>query len=124
MTKRLQILLYVITGYLAVFGAIFLFAPAVAERMTKAPHDPAFRLLDGLYSLVFALVAFLAAREKQGASKLSLVILVVTAGHVVVFGYLLLSGTQAFAQAGPPLIVNALLAVLLLWFRRNRTRVE
>lgn len=122
MTRRLQILLYVITCYLAVFGALFLFVPAVAERITKAPHDPAFRLLDGLYSLVFAFVALLAASEKQGASKLSLVVLVVMAGHVVVFGYLLITGTQAFAQAGPPLIVNALLAALLFWFRGNRAR--
>jgi len=120
MTRRLQILLYIIAGYLAVFGALFLFAPAVAERITKAPHDPSFRLLDGLYSLVFALVAFLAAREKQAPNTLSLVILLVTAGHVLVFGYLLFSGTQAFAQAGPPLIVNVVLAMLLFWFRRNR----
>ena len=118
MTRRLQILLYIITVYLAFFGALFLFAPAAAERITKAPPDPPFRLLDGLYSVVFAFVAFLAAGDKQSASKLSLVVLVVTAGHVVVFGYLLFSGTQAFAQAGPPLIVNALLAALLFWFRK------
>jgi hypothetical protein len=47
-------------------------------------------------------VAYLAARENQAAGTLSLVILMLTAGHVAVFGYLLLTGIQAFAQAGAP----------------------
>ena len=51
-------------------------------------------------------VAFLAARENKAAGKLSLVLLMLTAGQVAVFGYLLLTGVQAFSQAVAPLIVN------------------
>ncbi len=122
MTKRLQILLWVITAYLAAFGALFLFAPGVAEQFTKTTHDPSLNLLYGQYALTFAFVSFLAAQEKQAASRLSLVVLLLTAGHVVVFGYLLLAGMQAFAQAGPPIIVNAVLFVLLFWFRKPTIR--
>jgi hypothetical protein len=64
-------------------------------------------------------VAFLAARQNKAAGKLSLVILMLTAGHVAVFGYLLLPGVQAFSQAGAPLIVNFVLTVLLFLFRRT-----
>ncbi len=119
MTKKLQILLYVIAAYLAAFGLFFLLAPGAAEQFTKASHDPGLSLLYGQYSLTFAFVAFLAAREKDRTSKLSLAILVLLVGHVVVFGYELLSGAQAFAQAGPPVIVNAILAVLLFLFRKK-----
>jgi hypothetical protein len=59
----------------------------------------------------------MAAREKEAASKLSLTILVVTAGNAVVFGYLLLT-EEPFSQVGPPLIVNSVLTVLLFLFRR------
>ncbi len=112
----------IIAIYLAVFGVLFLFAPGVAARFTKTTHDPSLGLLYGQYALTFAFVSFLAAREKQAASKLSLAILLLVTGQAVVFGYLLLTGRQAFAQAGPPIIVNAVLAVLLFWFRNERTR--
>ncbi len=120
MTKRLQILLYVIAAYLGLFGVMFLFAPGAAEQFTKSIHDPSLEMVYGLYALVFGFISFLAAREKQSASRLSLVILLLIMGHVVVFGYQLLTGMEAFAQAGPPLIVNGVLAVLLFWFRNER----
>jgi predicted permease len=120
MTKRLQVLLYVIAAYMAIFGALFLFAPATARTFTKTPYDPSLDLLYAQYALTLAFAAFLAAREKQATSRLSLVVLVLTIGHVLVFGYLLLSGKEAFAQAGAPLIVNALLGGLLAWFRRTK----
>jgi hypothetical protein len=60
----------------------------------------------------------MAAREKEAAGKLSLTILILTAGHVVVFGYLLMTGMQNFPQVGPPLIVNFILTVLLILFRK------
>ena len=119
MTKKLQILLYAITIYLAAFGLLFLFAPGAAQEFTKTTHDPTLSLLYGQYTLTFAFVAFTAAREHKTAGKLSLAILLLLAGHVVVFGYLLIIGTQGFAQAGPPVIVNAILAVLLFLFRRG-----
>jgi len=119
MTKRLQILLYVIAMYLGAFGLLFLFAPGAAQKFTKTTHDPTLSLLYGQYTLTFAFVAFMAARENKTASKLSLAILLLLVGHIVMFSYLLITGTQGFAQAGPPVIVNAIFAVLLYLFRKR-----
>jgi hypothetical protein len=120
MTKKLQITLYVIAAYLAFFGILFLLAPGAAERITQTTLPNAtLNLLYGQKTLTFAFVAFMAAREKEAASKLSLTILIVTSGHVVIFGYLLVTGMQGFPQAGPPLIVNFILTVLLFLFRRE-----
>jgi hypothetical protein len=120
MTRKLQITLYVIAAYLAIFGILFLFAPGTFEQITQTKLlDAKLTLLYGQYTLTFAFVAFMAAREKEAASKLSLTILIVTAGHVVVFGYLLMTGMEAFPQVGPPLIVNFILTVLLILFRRQ-----
>jgi hypothetical protein len=118
-TKKLRITLYLVTAYLALFGVLFLLAPSVASRLTHTMHDPTLDLLYGQYTLTFAFVALMAARASQAASKLSLAILVLTAGHVVVFGYLVLSGIQGFAQAGPPLVANSVLTVLLFLFRKT-----
>jgi hypothetical protein len=119
MTRRLQITLYVIVVYLALFGVVFVFAPGVFEQITQsALPDAKLTLLYGQYTLTFAYVAFLAAREKEAANKLSLTILILMAGNVVVFGYLLITGMQGLPQAGPPLIVNSILTVLLFLFRR------
>jgi uncharacterized membrane protein YhdT len=122
MTRKLRITLYVTAAYLASFGILFLFAPGVAEQITQITRpDAKLNLLYGQKTLTFAFVAFMAAREKEAASKLSLTILIVTAGHVVVFGYLLMTGMQNFPQAGPPLIVNCILTVLLFLFRKQRS---
>ena len=119
MTRKLQITLYFVAAYLAVFGMLFVFAPGVFERITETTlPDAKLTLLYGMYTLIFAFVAFVAAREKEAASKLSLTILLVTAGNAVVFGYLLLTANEGFSQVGPPLIVNLILTVLLLLFRR------
>ena len=120
MNKKLQITLYVITAYLIVFGVLFLFLPSVAEKVlsNKLP-DAALNMLYGQLSLTFAYTAFLAARGGEGAAKLSRVILALTTGHVVVFGYQLMTGMLNFSQAGPPLIVNAIFTVLLFLFRKD-----
>jgi uncharacterized membrane protein len=119
MTRRLQITLYIVATYLTIFGILFVFAPRLFEQLTKSTlPDAKLTLLYGVYTLIFACAAFMAAREKEAASKLSLIILMVTAGNVVVFGYLLMAGREGFAQAGPPLIVNSVLTVLLFLFRR------
>ncbi len=119
MSKKLQITLYVIAFYLTVFGVLFLFLPSVAEKVlsTSLP-DTALNMLYGQLSLTFAYVAFLAARGGDGASKLARVILVLTTGHVVVFGFQLISGMLTFAQAGPPLIINTIFTILLFIFRK------
>ena len=120
MNKRLQITLYVIMAYLTVFGFLFLFLPSVAEKVlnNKLP-DAALNMLYGQLTLTFAYVAFLAARGGDGLSKLSRVILALTTGHVVVFGYQLGVGVLNFSQAGPPLIFNAIFTVLLFLFRKD-----
>jgi cell shape-determining protein MreD len=111
--------LYCISAYLALFGVMFLFAPSVAERITHTTHDATLNVLYGQYTMTFALVAFMAARKREPTSELSLVVLVLTAGHVMVFSYLLINGIQDFSQAGVPLIVNSILAVLLFLFRKS-----
>jgi hypothetical protein len=75
-------------------------------------------MLYGQVVLTMAYVAFLAARGGDSAAKLSRIVLVLVIGHVVIFGYQLVTGMATFAQNGPPLIVNAIFTVLLFIFRR------
>lgn len=122
MSKRLQVTLYVIAAYLTVFGILFLFLPSVAEKvLNNALPDKALNMLYGQLSLTFAYTAFLAARGGDGLGKLSRVILALTTGHVIVFAYQLATGMLNFAQAGPPLIINAIFTVLLFLFRKDIT---
>ncbi|MBI5824553.1 MAG: hypothetical protein HZB18_11035 [Chloroflexi bacterium] len=120
MNRKLQITLYVVAVYLTVFGALFLFLPSVAEKVlsTRLP-DAALNMLYGQLTLTFAYLAFLAARGGDGVRILSRLILVLTAGHVVIFGYQLGTGILNFAQAGPPLIVNTIFTALLFFFRKD-----
>src|ERR1700733_6235948 len=120
MTRRLQITLYVVAAYLALFGILFLFAPGTFEQITQSKlPDPRLTLLYGQYTLTFAVLAFMAAREKEAATNSSLTILILPGGNVLTCGYLLASGMEGFSQAGPPLVVNFILAVLLFVFRRK-----
>ena len=118
MNNKLKNTLYVVTAYLAVFGVLFLFAPRVAEQVmqTELP-DATLNMLYGQIMLTFAYVGFMAARSGDAGDSWR-AILVLTVGHVVVFGYLLLTGRQGFAQVGPPLIINAIFSVLLYLFRK------
>jgi hypothetical protein len=79
LTKKLQITLYFVAAYLTLFGAMCLFARSVAERITQTTHDATVGVLYGQYTMTFAFVAFMAARERQPKSQLSLAILVLTA---------------------------------------------
>jgi hypothetical protein len=118
MNKKLQITLYVVTVYLAIFGILFLFAPRVAEQvMQTSLPDTTLNLLYGQLTLTFAYVAFMAARKADAGDSWR-TILILNVGHVIVFGYLLLTGMQGFAQVGPPLIMNAVFALLLYLFRK------
>jgi hypothetical protein len=120
MSKRLQITLYVITAWLAVMGILFLFLPGVAEKVMSASlPDKVLTMLYGQVMLTLAFVAFLAARGGEGLSRLSMVILVLTIGHVIIFGYQLATGMSTFAQAGLPLIINAIFTILLFIFRKD-----
>lgn len=121
MSTKLQITLYVIATYLALFGMLFVFAPRLFERITQTTlSDAKLTLLYGQYTLTFAYVAFMAAKEKDATSTLSLTILIVMAGNAAVFAYLLMTGREGFPQVGPPLIVNSVLTLLLFLFRRDK----
>lgn len=120
MNKGLKIVLYVIAVWLAVMGILFLFAPGIAEMIMSASlPDKVLNMLYGQVMLTLAFTAFLAARGGDGLGKLSLVILVLTIGHVIIFGFQLISGMSPFASAGVPLIINLIFSILLLVFRRN-----
>jgi uncharacterized membrane protein len=120
MTRRLRITLYVVAAYFGFFGVLFVFAPSLFEQLTRTTlPDPKLTLLYGQHTLIFAFVAVMAAREKEAASKLSFTILIVTAGNVLVFAYLLIIGQEGLSQVGPPLVVNSILTVLLVLFRRG-----
>jgi hypothetical protein len=120
MSKRLQVTLYGIAAYLTVFGILFMFLPSIAEKvLSNSLPDKALNMLYGQLTLTFAYVAFLAARGGDGSSKLSGILLALTAGHILVFGYQLATGMLNFAQAGPPLIINTIFTVLLFLFRKD-----
>jgi hypothetical protein len=121
MSRRLQITLYVSAAYLASFGILFVFAPSLFEQMTQTTlPDAKLTLLYGQYTLTFAYVAFMAAKGKDATSTLSFTILIVMAGNAVVFAYLLVTGRESLLQAGPPLIVNLVLTLVLLLFRKQK----
>lgn len=117
MNNRFRILLYVITAYLAFLGVMFLFAPDTFAAMMKLGSlpDKVLNILYGQVILTFAYVGYMAA--SSGDARLSRVLIALTLGHVVVFGYLLGSGMQSFEQAGPPAIINSVFAFLLLLWR-------
>jgi type IV secretory pathway VirB2 component (pilin) len=120
MSKKLRILLYVIMAWLAILGILFLLFPSIAEKVMSASlPDKVLNMLYGQVALTLAFVAFLAARGGEGLSKLSLVILVLCIGHVIIFGYQLISGMSGFASAGVPLIINGIFSILLILFRRD-----
>ena len=120
MSTRLRITLYVIMVWLGVLGLLFLFLPSVAEKvMSAALPDRVLTMLYGQVMLTLAYLAFLAAQGGEGLTRLSRVILILTAGHVLIFGYQLATGMSTFAQAGPPLIINLIFTVLLFIFRKD-----
>ena len=120
MTRKLQITLYIIGTYQAVFGTMVIVAPGLFQRITQTtPSDQRITLLYGSYLLIFALVTFMAAREEEAASKLSLTVLLVSVSNLLVFGALLLAGRVTFDQVGAALLANVVLAPLIFVFRRQ-----
>jgi hypothetical protein len=120
MTKKLQITLGIIGTYQAVFGTMVIVAPGLFQPITQTtPSDERITLLYGSYLLIFAFVAFMAAREKEAASKLSLTVLLVSVSNLLVFGSLLLAGRVTFDQVAAALLANVVLAPLIFFFRRQ-----
>ncbi|MFM2207351.1 MAG: hypothetical protein RL213_1326 [Bacteroidota bacterium] len=118
MNNKLKILLYAITLYLTVLGVMFLFAPSTLAVVLKAGElpDKVLNILYGQVLLTFAYVGYMAA--SGGDSRLSRAVVALTAGHVLVFSFMIGQGLQTFEQAGPPLILNAVFTSLLLLWRK------
>ena len=116
--NRLRITLYVQAVYLTVLGILFLFLPGVAQAAfgTTLP-DHALTPIYGQVLLVLAALAFLVASGLPETLRVVWGFIFEQLGHVLVFGYLLMTGIQSFAQVGPPLIIAAIFLVLLLVFQ-------
>lgn len=116
--KGLRNVLVALAVYMTVVGALFLFAPSVAEKAfsTSLP-DRALTPLYGQLMLVIALMAYLVSTNVSGNAKLVWAFIFAEAGHVLIFGYQLLNGIASFAQVGPPMIIAAIFLVLLFVFK-------
>lgn len=113
--KRLRVTLYVQAVYLTILGLLFLFLPRVAEAAFNTTlSDPALTPIYGQVVLTVALIAYLAASDIEKHLKIIWGFIFEQIGHILVFGYLILSGIQTFAQVGPPLII-AVIFLILFW---------
>jgi len=122
--NRLRITLYVQAAYLTILGLLFLFLPGVVEAafgMTLT--DPALTPIYGQVVLTVAVLAYLVAADMEKHIKLIWGFIFEQIGHILVFGYLILSGTQTFAQVGPPLII-AVIFLVLFWVFYNQAKAQ
>jgi len=117
--KGLRYVLLALAVYMAVVGGLFLFAPRVAEAafQTSLP-DAALTPLYGQVVLAIALMAYLVSTDAAKYAKLVWAFIFAEAGHILIFGWQLMSGIATFAQVGPPLIIAVIFLVLLLVFNR------
>ena len=118
--KGLRYVLLALTVYLTVIGGLFLFAPGAAEAafQTSLP-DAALTPLYGQVVLTLALMAYLVSTDAAKYTKLVWAFVFAEAGHVLIFGWQLMSGIATFAQVGPPLIIAVIFLVLLVAFNRK-----
>jgi hypothetical protein len=116
--KALRNTLLALAVYMTVVGALFLFAPGIAEKAfsTSLP-DRALTPLYGELMIVIALMAYLVSTDVSAYKKLVIAFIVSEIGHVLIFGYQLMSGISTFAQVGPPMIIAIIFTVLLFVFR-------
>jgi hypothetical protein len=118
--KALRNTLLALTVYMTVVGGLFLFAPRLAEAafQTSLP-DAALTPLYGQLVLVIALMAYLVSTDVSAYRKLVWAFVFAEAGHVLIFGWQLMSGIASFAQVGPPMIIALIFLVLLSVFGRQ-----
>ena len=117
--KGLRDVLLALAVYMTVVGGLFLFAPRVAEASFQMSlTDPALTPLYGQVVLVLALTAYLVSTDAAKYAKLVWVFVFAEAGHVLIFGWQLMSGISTFAQVGPPLIIAVVFLILLFVFNR------
>ncbi len=118
--KGLRYVLLALAVYMTVVGGLFLFAPRVAEAafQTSLP-DAALTPLYGQVVLVLALMAYLVSTDAAKYAKLAWAFIFAETGHVLIFGWQLMSRIASFAQVGPPLIIAVIFLVLLVVFSRQ-----
>lgn len=117
--KGLRYVLLALAVYMVVVGGLFLFAPRVAEAAFQMSlTDPALTPLYGQVVLVIALMAYLVSTDAAKYAKLVWAFVFAEAGHILIFGWQLMSGIASFAQVGPPLIIAVVFLVLLVMFNR------
>ncbi len=115
--NRLRITLYAQAVYLTILGLMFLFLPTAVEAAFGITlPDPALTPIYGQVVLTIAVVGYLTASDLEKHLKIVWAFIFEQIGHILVFGYLILSGTQTFAQFGPPLIIATIFLVLFLVF--------
>ncbi len=116
--KGLRNVLLALAVYMTVVGVLFLFTPGVAEvAFNTSLPDRALTPLYGQLMLVIALMAYLVSTETAKYVKLVWAFIFAEAGHILIFGWQLMSGVATFAQVGPPLIIAVIFLVLLFVFK-------
>lgn len=116
--KALKNVLLVIAIYMAVLGVLFLFAPSVARVAFQLElPDAGLNQLYGQVLLAIALTVYLISTDVTKYAQLVWVPIFVEGGHILVFGYQLMTGISSFAQVGPPMIIAIIFTVLLFVFK-------
>jgi len=117
-SKWLRLTLVILGLYWALYGALMLFSPGIAEAMFSIElPDRILTSFTGLSGLVIALMAFLVSTDPEKYALLVWAFVALLIGEILLNGYFLLSGKQTFQQAGPPIVITAVLLVLLLVFQ-------
>jgi len=117
-SKWLRLTLIILGLYWALYGALMLFAPGLAEAMFSIElPDRILTSFTGLAGLVIALMAFMVSSDTVKYALLVWAFVALLIGEILLNGYFLFSGKQAFPQAGPPIVITAILLVLLLVFQ-------
>jgi len=119
--KSLKITMYVVTAYLTIIGAFYLFFPGTAETAFKITlSDRSTAMLHGFGNLIMAYLIYTTATNLDTYRKLVPAFQAFAAGETLIFVYQLTSGMHSFAEVGPPTIIWAIFTVLLFIFGRNR----
>ena len=117
-SKWLRLTLIILGLYWALYGALMLFAPGLAEAMFSIElPDRILTSFTGLAGLVIALMAFMVSSNPVKYALLVWAFVALLIGEILLNGYFLFSGKQAFSQAGPPIVITAILLVLLIAFQ-------
>ena len=117
--KSLKISMYVITAYLTIIGALYLFFPETAETAFQITlSDRGTAMLHGFGNLIMAFLIYTTAANLEVYGSLVRVFQVFALGEALIFVYQLSSGMHTFAEVGPPTIIWAIFAALLFTFGR------